>query len=191
MLGAGFFHEITSGKKVNKLKTYHASMMAENDDEDVSQAMLADVPEDLNEDDLIDTVVQEGDTDTILAADFETASSDVLQGDEELASALNAYTEARRRLSEKVKSRGFWPLSQNPKGKSKGFSRGVKGKFQKGHNSSRKSLQQRILSSSCRLYGKVGHWKAECPSSNDASGASRPQAPTSFVQVQERVMAFR
>ena len=114
MLGAGFFHEITSGKKVNKLKTYDASMMAENDDEDVSQAMLADVPEDLNEDDLIDTVVQEGDTDTILAADFETASSDVLQGDEELAGALNAYTEARRRLSEKVKSRGFWPLSQNP-----------------------------------------------------------------------------
>ena len=65
----------------------------------------------------------------------------MLQGDEELASALNAYTEARRRLSEKVKSRGFWPLSQNSKGKSKGYNRGVKGKFQKGH-----PLQQKIPS---------------------------------------------
>ena len=134
---------------------------------------------------MIDTLVQEGDTDAILVADFEAAATDVLQGDEELASALNAYTEARRRLSEKVKSRGFWPLSQNSKGKSKGYNRGVKEKFQKGHHSSRKSLQQRILSSSCRLCGKVGHWKAECPSRGESAGSARPQAPTSFVQMEE------
>jgi len=145
----------------------------------------AESPEEVPEDDLIDTLVQEGDTDAILVADFEAAATDVLQGDEELASALNAYTEARRRLSEKVKTRGFWPLSQNSKGKSKGYNRGVKGKFQKGHNSSRKSLQQRILSSSCRLCGKVGHWKAECPTRSDSAGSNRPQAPTSFVQMQE------
>lgn len=190
MLGAGFFHEITSGKKSGKLKTYDASTMVADqmeDDDEASQTLHAEAPEEINEDEMIDVLVQEGDADAILIADFETAASDVLQGDEELASALNAYTEARRRLSEKVKSRGFWPLSQGSKGKSKGFNRGVKGKFSKGHNSSRKSLQQRILSSTCRICGKMGHWKAECPSRNDATGASRPQAPTSFVQVQSDV----
>ena len=190
MLGAEFFHEITSGKKSGKLKTYDASTMVADqmeDEDEASQALLAEAPEEINEDEMIDALVLEGDADAILIADFETAASDVLQGDEELASALNAYTEARRRLSEKVKSRGFWPLSQSSKGKSKGFNRGVKGKFSKGHNSSRKTLQQRILSSTCRICGKMGHWKAECPSRNDASGASRPQAPTSFVQVQSEM----
>ena len=193
MLGAGFFHEITSGKKTGKLKTYDASTMVADqmeDDEEASQALLSEVPEEINEDEMIDALVLEGDADAILIADFETAASDVLQGDEELASALNAYTEARRRLSEKVKSRGFWPLSQSSKGKSKGFNRGVKGKFSKGHNSSRKTLQQRILSSTCRICGKMGHWKAECPSRNDATGASRPQAPTSFVQVQSEAQGL-
>jgi len=193
MLGAGFFHEITTGKKTGKLKTYDSSTMVADqmeDDDEASQAYHADVHEEVNEDEMIDVLVQEGDADAILIADFETAASDVLQGDEELASALNAYTEARRRLSEKVKSRGFWPLTQSSKGKSKGFNRGVKGKFNKGHNSSRKTLQQRILSSTCRICGKMGHWKAECPSRNDASGASRPQAPTSFVQVQSDVQGL-
>ena len=187
MLGAGFFQEITAGRKSGKLKTYDATTMIadqQEEEDDPSSTMLAEAPEDIHEDDLMDTLIQEGDTDAILIADSEAAATDVLQGDEELASALNAYTEARRRLSEKVKSRGFWPLSQSSKGKSKGYNRGVKGKFQKGHSSSRRSLQQRILSSSCRLCGKVGHWKAECPSRNETTGASRPQAPTSFVHSQ-------
>eukprot|EP00435_Cladocopium_sp_Y103_P052412 s757_g16.t1 len=188
MLGAGFFHEITAGKKGNKLKTYDATtLVADQGDEDdeTSHAMIAESPDDVNEDELIDTLVLEGDTDAILVADFESAATDILQGDEELASALNAYTEARRRLNEKVRSRGFWPISQSSKGKNKGFQRGAKGKFQKGHSSSRRSLQQRILSSTCRICGKVGHWKAECPQRTDAaSNPSRSQAPTSYVEVQ-------
>eukprot|EP00435_Cladocopium_sp_Y103_P054909 s628_g18.t1 len=142
MLGAGFFHEITSGKKSGKLKTYDANtMLTEHGDEDdeSSQTFHSEVQEECNEDEMIDALVQEGDTDAILVADFESAASDILQGDEELASALNAYTDARRRLSEKVKSRGFWPIAQSMKGKSKGMFRGSKGKFQKGHTSSRRN----------------------------------------------------
>ena len=45
MLGAGFFHEITSGKKSGKLKTYDASTMVADqmeDEDEASQALLAE-----------------------------------------------------------------------------------------------------------------------------------------------------
>lgn len=114
---------------------------------------------------------------------FEQAASDVLQGDEDLAAAYNAYTDARRRLNEKFRHRGFWPVSQAQKGKGKGF-KGPKGKFGK----ARKTLQQRIMESRCRICGKMGHWKAECPQRpmSEAGGArsSTGTAPTTFVQAE-------
>ena len=83
--------------------------------------------------------------------------SDTLQDDRELAVALNAYSEARRRLSERFRNRGFWPIKPS-KGKGKNFSKN-KGKFSGG----RKSLQDRILNSRCRICGKLGHWKSRLP----------------------------
>ena len=184
MLGAGFFQEMTHGKRISKLKTYdQTALMAETSDteEPDSTVFFTETPED--DETLMEALIQEGDEDAAMVSDFEQAASEVLQSDPELASAFNAYTEARRRLNEKARSRGFWPVTSN-KGKSKGF-KGPKGKFQKGHNSSRKTLQQRIMESRCRLCNKMGHWKAECPLRNDASGSNSskmPQAPTSFVQ---------
>ena len=184
MLGAGFFHEMTHGKRTSKLKTYdQTALLAETSDaeEPDSTAFFTETPED--DETLMEALIQEGDEDAAMVSDFEQAASEVLQSDPELASAFNAYTEARRRLNEKARSRGFWPVNSY-KGKSKGF-KGPKGKFQKGHSSSRKTLQQRIMESRCRLCNKMGHWKAECPLRSDASGGSSsktPQAPTSFVQ---------
>ena len=43
-------------------------------------------------------------------------------------------------------------------------------------NSNRKSLQQRILESNCRLCGKKGHWRNECPFKNQGSTASQSSA---------------
>ena len=104
----------------------------------------------------------------------------MIQNDEELAAAFNSYTEARKRLSEKFRYRGFWPVSQSGKGKGQ-FKGKVKGKFQKGSSSSRKSLEQRILTSRCRICNKVGHWKAECPERANRSSLPNASAPTSFV----------
>ena len=183
MLGAGFFQEMTSGKRAARQKTYdQATMMTEDVDEmDNDQyAMATDGIED--EDQAVETLAQEGDDDASLVMDFEAAAAEVLQSDQELASAFTAYTDARRRLNEKVRSRGFWPVSQ--KGKSKGSWKGVKGKFAKGHPSSRKSLQQRIMGSRCRLCNQVGHWKAECPNRREGASSSRAAtAPTTFAQV--------
>ena len=184
LLGAGFFQEVTTGKKISKLKTYDGNATMFTDQAEGEETyMTADQSEEIPEDEAMDILVQEGDEDAILISDFESAATDLVQSDEELAAAFTAYTDARRRLSDKMKSRGFWPIAQ--KGKSKGGGKFVKGKFSKGHSTSRKSLQQRIMESRCRLCNKVGHWKAECPLRNDAgnNAARSSQAPTSFVQV--------
>ena len=184
MLGASFFHEMTHGKRNTKLKTYdQTALLAESMEQEDTENFTFAADQIDDDDSWMDALVQEGDEDAALVSDFETAAMDLLQSDEELASAYTAYADARRRLNEKVRSRGFWPI--HAKGKHKGATKGVKGKFSKGHNSSRKSLQQRIMESRCRICNKIGHWKAECPNRTDAPGGSNarsPQAPTSFVQ---------
>ena len=190
MLGAGFFHDVT-GQKRNKGKTYdQATLVAESQDidEESSSILHADGNDEIGEEEMFETLVQEGDEDASLIADFESAAADILQGDEDLASAYTAYVEARRRLNEKTRFRGFWPVSQSTKGKSKGGFKG-RGKSSKGF-SNRKSLQQRILESRCRICNRVGHWKAECPHRNNqsesavSSRGSASQVPTSFVSAQ-------
>ena len=189
MLGAGFFHEVVAGKRSSKLKTYdQQALIAEgSEDDDMSAQPALSLEHMLDESDFVDTMVGEGDEDAALIQDFESAAAEVLQSDPELATAYSAYTEARRRLSEKARSRGFWPQSSHGgKGKAKFQPRGAKGKFQKGGH--RKSLQQRILESQCRICHKFGHWKAECPQRHNPPNASSnsqvPTASTSLVQAQ-------
>ena len=185
LLGAGFFHDVT-GVKRTKLKTYDQATLAMDEvDNGEGDEIFAAESEMFNEDEMIEGLLAEGDDDAVFITDFENAASEVIQGDEELAAAFTSYTDARKRLNEKMRFRGFWPVSAS--GKSKGFQKGkVKGKFSKGHNSSRKSLEQRILSSRCRICNKVGHWKAECPDrqSRGAGSQSNAVAPTSFVSAE-------
>ena len=148
MLGAGFFHDVT-GMKRSRGKTYdQAALIADSQDldEDPSSILQAEGQDEVGDEELLESMVQEGDEDATLIADFESAAADVLQGDEDLASAYTAYVEARRRLNEKTRFRGFWPVSQSPKGKSKGGFKGRGRSFGKGA-SNRKSLQQRIMES--------------------------------------------
>ena len=129
---------------------------------------------------MLEALLQEGDEDAVFVSDYETAMTETIQDDPELAAALNTYADARRRLSERFKNRGFWPT--NP-GKGRGKSFKGKGKFnQKG---ARKSLQQRIMESSCRMCGRRGHWKAECPDrprNAASSNASTAPAMTSMTE---------
>ena len=60
--------------------------------------------EDVAEEDYIESLAQEGDEDAVFVADFETAATEVVQSDEDLAAAFSTYMEARRKLSEKVSS---------------------------------------------------------------------------------------
>ena len=134
----------------------------------------------------MEEMYQEGDEDAALVADFESALNELAQDDGSLASAYTAYQEARRRLSEKFRNRGFWPTSRGGGGKSRG-----KG-FQKGKNSfnqfgkSKRTLQDRIMSSNCRNCGRRGHWRAECPYKNSgqegtSAGSTSATVPTTTL----------
>ena len=179
MLGTSFFQEMTGqARKNQKTKVYDSNTLMMEDLEhhgDHEDPVNAAHAEDWHEDEVIEALLAEGDDDAIFVADFEAAASEVLQTDDDLSTAYSTYVEARRKLNEKVRARGFWPLG---KGKSK-MSKG-RGKGRPTWN--KKSLQQRILESNCRLCGKKGHWKSECPNRNQgSSGSSHAAAATLSV----------
>ena len=136
-------------------------------------------------------MVTEGDEDASLVCEYENAAADLIQSDSEMAACYNAYVEARKRLADRFRSRGFWPLSQKGRGKG-GKGRG-KGKGFYGQQ--RRNLQRRILNSSCRLCGQRGHWKAECPQRNAGSSksfatSSAESVPISFTSAQTSTQAL-
>ena len=90
----------------------------------------------------------------------------------------SSYQDARKRLSEKVRFRGFWSVKKGEK------DFGKKGKM-KGKGKS--SLANRIANSYCRLCLKKGHWKNECPSRDQGGGSmsAASTVPTSFVTAME------
>ena len=120
MLGSGFFHDVTGVKK-SKGKVYDAHAMMVEETEEIESAMLAD---EWNEEDMVEYLASEGDEDAVLICEFETAVQDAIQDDTEPAVAFNAYTDARRRLSERNKNRGFLAKSE-PKRKRQRWERKV------------------------------------------------------------------
>ena len=171
LLGSRFFGEVQTGssKAGGRTKTYDVNFVDEGEgDQDEDEQIF--MTHDMSEDTIMETFLAEGDEDALVIQQFEEAVIESLQNDPEVAVCLNSYADARRRLQDKSKGRGFWaPRPGKRKGKGK-FKGGFKNKF-------RKPLAQRILESSCRACGQVGHWKAECPNKAktatvNASGAS-------------------
>ena len=184
MLGSTFFQDYTGQKKM-KGKVYDAyAMHTEDAIEQEPESTYHTCDEgSVAEEEWVEILAAEGDEDAILICDYEGTLQDVVQEDGALASAYNAYAEARRRLTDRFKNRGFWNGSNSSqKGKGRGgFSKGKgKGNSYKGN---RKSLQQRILESHCRQCGKKGHWKAECPERPRQTGSSGPSAMPTMTTV--------
>ena len=157
-------------------KTYDVNLLVEEDaNVAISQGAL---PAEENifitesDDSFIEALAEDGDPDALICQQFEDAISEVLQNDSETASCFVTYHEARKRLVDRNKNRGFWVPNTNqfPKGKGKG-----KGK-QGGKN--RRPLAERILQSDCRRCGQRGHWKAECPLRFNNSGAAANSGAT-------------
>ena len=179
MLGSAFFQDYTGNKRDKTQKTYdHLAFGVEEDDEPEEQDTYWVTDENLD-DEAVAYLASEQDEDAALILQFEEAITEAVQNDSDLAAFFSTYQDARRRLTERVKFRGFWPVK---KGGSKGFGKkggkfGGKGKM---------SLAQRIANSHCRLCGKKGHWKAECSKRQGANSGGSPTAsssgvPTSFV----------
>jgi hypothetical protein len=120
--------------------------------------------EEADEDTILAALIEEGDEHALTIQEFEENIVQVCQESPELSMAFSAYQEARAKIRDRVRGRGFWPL----RGVAKGKGKTKKGKgFKKG----RQSLAERIASSTCRLCGMKGHWKDECPTRDRQSGA--------------------
>eukprot|EP00435_Cladocopium_sp_Y103_P026639 s2448_g6.t1 len=171
LLGSKFFAEVQTGgqKSSTRTKTYDVLHVdeAEPDGDDLEENILLTYDQ-FDEPD-IEALLAEGDADALTVTQFEDALVESLQNDVDVATCLNTYIEARKRITEKVKGRGFWVPSKG-KGKTKGKSKGgFKNKF-------RKPLAQRILESTCRLCNQPGHWKAECPLRNKPNPTGQSSA---------------
>lgn len=183
MLGAGFFHDVT-GQRRGKTKVYdpETAMITEDDGlmAESSESVYNAVEDTMSEGDVLETLIAEGDEDAIYIADFESAAGDVLQSDTELASCYNTYLDARRKLAEKARHRGFWPSTggNKSKGKGRGFQSGKGKGIRFSGKGGKKSLQYRIMNSTCRRCGQTGHWKAECPMNQSSGPPSSASANT-------------
>ena len=102
-------------------------------------------------------------------SEFEDQIIDALQ-DNELANVYTAYQEARQRLREKARARGYWPS------KGRGNTKGQHGKEGKGDPRRRRTLAERTASSSCKICGEREHWKRECPRKEASNNSLRPRS---------------
>ena len=186
ILGATFFQDLT-GKKVQRSKIYdNAVLMTEeatSSDNHAEGDQALTTTDEVSEQDFIDSMANDGDPDALLISDFEAAAMDTVQDDPELATAFSAYQQARHKLAEKFRNRGFFPAKPY-KGKGYGF-KGGKGKSSYNTGGGRRTLQDRILNSNCRICGQRGHWRSECPmrdqSRSTGSDAKASTAPTTTV----------
>lgn len=162
MVGSGFFQEMTGAKRDKSLKTYdHTAFTVDEMGQDDTQETFW-VQDELD-DQVLETLAAEDDEDAALILQFEDAISETIQNDSEMCAFYSSYQEARKRLSEKVRFRGFWAVKRGDKGfGKKGKSKG-KGKG---------SLASRIANSYCRICMRKGHWKNECPSRKMSGNAS-------------------
>ena len=161
LLGSKFFHEVQTGTRTGyRNKTYDVNMTQEEVHEATDEGEEFGLfTSSAMEDYALEVLYSEGDSDAMVVV-LET-----LQSDPEVASCLNACLDARKRLSDKAKHRGFWSGSKGGKSKSRG-----KGKAPGEGN--RRSLEWRIANSFCKACGQQGHWRAECPNRSKNDGPS-------------------
>ena len=167
LLGSRFFQDLQSTTKTGRgQKTYDIHHMDE-------EAIYVQEDEEQDEEIFIQSLVERGDEDACFVSDFEEQIILACQESADLAPCFVTYQEARNRLRDKAKSRGFWPIG-------KGQPKGKKGKG--GHKGSfipkqRRSLADRIANSTCRICLQPGHWKRECPRLNADQNDSSRKAP--------------
>ena len=145
---------LTGSTEVRK-KHYPANYV--EDEEDEVHHTVED--EAWDEESAVQYLLETGDEDAAMVAEFEDQLIETCQSSPDLANCFSAYSEARGRIRDKLKSRGFWP----PRAKGKGKYPAKKGMGKAGFGKKRQSLAERIASSHCRLCGAKGHWRQECP----------------------------
>ena len=184
LLGSKFFQEVQSGRPAQKTKVYDVNFVEEPDsggptmDPPEKVIMLTQEDPDPELDtEFLEAMVAMEDQDALTISAFESELEEFLQDTPELFEAFVSYQEARQKLLDKKRNRGFWP----PRGGKKGFK--GRGKGGKGHR--REQLLARIARSSCRHCGEKGHWRAECPQRLKESSGTNAAANVAQSEVTE------
>ena len=139
-------------------KKHYPANFVEDDDDEVHHTVPVE-EEVWDEESAMQYLLDTGDEDAAMVAEFEDQVIETCQSSPDLANCFSAYSDARGRIRDKLKSRGFWP----PKSKGKGKFPVRKGIGKSGFGKKRQYLAERIASSHCRLCGAKGHWRQECP----------------------------
>ena len=160
LLGSKFFNEVQSGSKsASRSKTYDVNAVFEEEQPTfVMDEETAYTGESWDDGDL---VYDESDPDAIVCLQFEDSILEALQGDMELAACFNTYMDARKRLQDRNKNRGFWGSSKKVMDIPRKVRVRTKERIASGVEN-RWHKVQRILESECRKCGQRGHRKAEC-----------------------------
>ena len=176
LLGSKFFHEVQSGKTNNRTKVYDTLLTEEKETSEssflaTSQSVLVADDEDIPTD-MVEALAAQDDPDALLVQQFEAEFEEFAQETPELHQAMVNYVEARQRLQDRRKTRGFWPANAKSKGKGKSHGK------QYGKSQGRRDLLSKIARSQCKICLQMGHWKAECPQRGKDGGNSNPGAST-------------
>lgn len=184
LLGSRFFQDL-QGNKSSKTKVYDVNLtecdsepaFAASHDAESGVSHPASSTEALTfltalddevDGDYIEALVAQNDEDACAVQQFEQELEEFLQDTPSMHDALVTYIDARQKLQDKRKTRGFWPVQSSSNPYSKG---GKKGKIAKGGGKGKKreQLLARIARSHCRACGERGHWRAECPNRANSS----------------------
>eukprot|EP00435_Cladocopium_sp_Y103_P067100 s130_g29.t1 len=159
---------VLTGSTEQRKKVYPTNY-TEDDVPDTSESLepawhasAYQIEDDYDDTELIEQLAQQGDADALVIQSFESDLEDLFQSTPDLQTALVSYQEARMKVSERKRYRGFWPSGKgfsSYKGKGKGKKGG-------GKTGSKSSLLERIARTNCKLCGERGHWRAECPNRN-------------------------
>ena len=181
LLGSKFFGDLQSrhgpgsARAGERSKVYDIHFTEESATEDAFYSS-AGPEEEPDDEELLCFFLEQNDEDAIYIAEFEDSIIDAIQ-ESNLAPVYVSYQEARQKLREKAKSRGYWTQTKS-KGKGKSFSKKGKGTASSAWGSGRsRSLADRIANSTCRICGGRGHWKRECPRRN-GTGEARDEHRT-------------
>ena len=153
--------KVLAGPNEPKKKIYPVNFTEDVEHHEPNEAAWVTSHEEEDDWDQIEQLAQQGDEDALTIQTFEQDLEDLFQSTPDLQSALVTYQEARQKLTERRKFRGFWPSSRFPGGKGKG--KGKKGSSKSSFQSGKSSLLERISKTHCKLCGEKGHWRAECP----------------------------
>ena len=122
LLGSKFFEEVQTGSKGGtRNKTYDINYTQEDQDAE----WVPDAEDTIYmastgfDDATLEALQAEGDEDALVIQQFEDQVLEVLQNDPEVSSCFNVYLEARKKLTEKAKFRGFWKVGRKEREKEK------------------------------------------------------------------------